>query len=81
MTVNFSNEFEKEMTYQDEFPSEIECEKCQGDMLPILQVADDSGQIAERRPPEARFWIHDACVIVVYQCTNCMELKADYNQG
>ena len=39
MTVNFSNEFEKETTYQD------------------------------------------ACVIVVYQCTNCMELKADYNQG
>ncbi len=81
MKINFSTKFEKEMTYQEEFPNEEWCEKCAAVMFPVVQIADDSGEIAKDRPPAAALWMHDACVIVVYQCHRCMDMKAIYNQG
>lgn len=81
MTINFSTQFDKEVTYQEEFPAEEWCGICAAPMFPIVQIADDSGEIANHRPPQTVHWMHDACVIVVYQCHKCMEMKAVYNQG
>ena len=81
MKINFSTAFDKEMTYQEEFPIEERCGRCGSRMLPVVQIVDDTGEIANDRPPKTELWMHDACVIVVYQCHRCMDMKAIYNQG
>lgn len=81
MKVNFSRKFDKNLTYQEEFQEREWCRKCNAHMYPVVQIADDQGEIAKDIPLRATLWIHDVCVIVVYQCGECMEMKAVYNQG
>ena len=79
-TILYGTQFEKDISFQGEFPETLWCE-CKGKMYPIIQVADDLGEICNHRPDDANLWMHDSAVIVVYQCTDCMELKSMYEQG
>ncbi len=80
MKIRFGKKFDKKLTFQAEFSEKLVCE-CSGEMLPIVQVCDDAGNIAASRPNTATAWPHDYMVIVVYMCENCMGMRVKWNQA
>ncbi len=80
MEVRCGKRFDKKLTFQAEFGEKLECE-CSGTMLPMVQVCDDGGGIADNRPDGAKLWPHDSMAIVVYMCENCMGMRVKWNQA
>lgn len=92
LKVLFSEDCDVKTTYQNPFPKSIPCPKktCDGNMIPMLQVDDREGNVAnflpeqlvkDRKKDIEALWPHDALVVMVYYCPKCGDVKADYNQG
>ena len=74
-------------TFQDDFPEEIHCCKCDGTARIGFVGIEEGGLglpiIANLHPNEGKggYWLHDCCVVAVYFCRNCLEPTALYNQA
>ena len=83
MKILFDTNFDSKLTRQEAFPKTLICD-CDNSMYPIVQIvpiADDEGMIVQRRLIEVKHGIYDSAIIAIYQCDNCMELTALYNQA
>ena len=70
------------VTYQNPFPTKALCKKCRvKEALPIMLINDISKEICNQRPKGVRVWPHDSTAIVLYLCTECGNMTADWNQG
>jgi len=76
----------KTNTFQEPFPKELQCEKCNHRMLPVFSLVDDEGIFVDHKPlrlENDEFWFHDSVALVVYLCVNpkCGVMRTLWNQA
>ncbi len=77
-------------TFQDDFTENIKCVHC-GSMARIgfvaheldEKVTSEGGQYVCHLydNEDGKMWVHDACAVAVYFCTECLDTTAIYNQA
>ncbi len=78
-------------SWQDEFPEETKCCRCEG-IARIALVAHEGLGGKESKPGKSvaslhrnegkgGYWLHDYCAVAVYFCRDCLESTALYNQA
>ena len=81
-----------DVSFQDVFSENVKCVHC-GSMARIGFVAHemDEDEISEGKGiqyvcqlhdnEKEDMWLHDACAVAVYFCTECLDTTAVYNQA
>jgi len=74
-------------TFQDHFVENVECVHC-GSTARIGFVAHEIDKengvqyVCDLHNNEkGNMWLHDACCVAVYFCTECLDVTAKYNQA
>lgn len=74
----------KEVTFQDQYPEVVKCTECKCDSKPLMVIDDSKGELANldiKRINGKPIWPHDSCSFVLYMCTDCGNVNAEWNQA
>ena len=93
MKVTIANDLKKivNLTYQERFPTETKCNRCDGEARLAFIAHEGFEKEASDTIPLCKlyendtdgkgYWLHDFCCVAVYFCKKCLEPTALYNQA